>query len=677
MQSDRKSSSDPNSSHPAGYLRTGLAAELTLFRTPKVFLAALAIVFVPSLYVLIYVSSVWDPYGNLRQLPAALVNQDVPVAHAGRKVDLGGEIVATLERQRPFGFARYDTPEAARAAVRAGEVFFALVIPAGFSHQAITGGPPAQLGLYVSEGSNYTASILSRRFGSDLAQAINEKLGGERWTALIGETGGTDEPNLRGGLQALQKGGKQLAEGAGTIHAGSLRLRDGLGRAQEGAGRVAEGSAQIAGGASRLTDGMKQVAAAVASIRSKLPEDRKVTELAQGSHTLARGATGLKQGLDQIGEGVRQLDAGAGELQQGAGKVPFFGGKLSAGAGRLRAGIGTLGEGISRASTGATQLSDGMNQLDPAIQPLTAGVIQLNAGLATLGDKLPPGDQLDLFDRAMGQLRDGSASLSAGLNELKAGAGELEQGSLELESGASRLADGLDETATRFEAGLAGASAEKLAAPVEVRVETTAPVPNNGQAFAPYFSALSLWVGALMMSFVFHLRRLPDSMRSAPRPVKWFAKASTLLAMGALQATVVVGLVRVLLDVHLAHPWLVWLAAVLGSLAFVSAVLLFMSILGDVGRLLAIVLLILQLAASGGIYPVELSPVFYQKVHGFLPFTFLVRSFRATMFSAFEGRWGLAASGLLVFTVVAMLLTVLLARWKYVPRESYGPAVEF
>ena len=47
------------------------------------------------------------------------------------------------------------------------------------------------------------------------------------------------------------------------------------------------------------------------------------------------------------------------------------------------------------------------------------------------------------------------------------------------------------------------------------------------------------------------------------------------------------------------------------------------------------------------------------------------------MFSAFDGRWGLPASGLVMFAAAAMLLTALLARWKYVPKESYGPAVEF
>ena len=677
MPSGRMSPSQSNPPGRPGFLRIGFAAEFGLFRMPKVMLSALAIIFVPSLYVLIYVSSVWDPYGEMRQLPAALVNQDVPVTLAGREIDLGGQVVATLEKERPFAFVRYDTPEAARSAVRVGKVFFALVIPADFSRAAVEGGPPAQLGLYVSEGGNYTASVFSRRFVSELAHTVNEKLGGERWSALVGETGPTDQQTLRGGLLELRAGGRQLAEGVDRVHAGSIQLRDGVGRAQEGAKALAEGSVQLAGGSSRLTDGMKQVESAVGSIRSKLPGDQSLGELVQGSRALVQGSTELKQGFSQLEAGIPQLDAGTDELRKGVAWVPFVGGKVADGAGQLRAGIDTLGKGITQASKGAIQLSDGMNRLDPAVQPLAAGLIQLNAGLAALAEKLPPPDQLDLLDRSMGQLRDGSGSLSAGLQELKTGAVQLEEGVSELKGGASRLADGLDEVSIRFESGVGGASAAKLAAPVDVGVETTAAVPYNGPAFSPYFSALSLWVGALMMSFVFHLRHLPDSMQPAPRPVKCLAKASTLLAMGVLQATVVVVLPCVMLGIHYANPFQVWLVAVIGSAVFVSVILLLMSAIGDAGRLLAVVLLIFQLAASGGIYPVELSPAFYQNVHGYLPFTFLVRAFRATMFSAFGSQWGPPACVLAAFGASAMILTALLARWKYVPKETYGPAVEF
>ncbi len=142
-------------------------------------------------------------------------------------------------------------------------------------------------------------------------------------------------------------------------------------------------------------------------------------------------------------------------------------------------------------------------------------------------------------------------------------------------------------------------------------------------------------------------------------------------------ATVVVFALGLVLGIPLAHPFQVWLVAVLGSVTFVSIVVLFMTVLGDAGRLLAIVLLIFQLAASGGIYPVELSAPLYQKVHDLLPFTHLLRSFRATMFAAFEGRWESSAGTLALFAAAAIFLGILLARWKIVAKESYGPAVEF
>ncbi len=652
---------------------------MALFRQPKVILAALAIIFVPSLYVLIYVSSVWDPYGNLGRLRAALVNEDVPVLHAGREINLGAEVAATLEKEKPFGFVRYATPAAARRAVRDGEVFFALTIPADFSRTALGGTQPAPLTIVLSEGGNYTASIFSKRFGLELAHTVNEKIARERWAMLVGgETGQPDAGTLRSGLQSLQAGGKRVAEGAARVHAGGARLRDGLVRAEEGGKKLAQGAGPLSDGATRLTAGMKQVETAVASIRISLPDDAKLGELADGSRDLAHGATQLNQGLGRLETGVPRLEAGAGELQAGAAKVPFFGGKLAAGSGRLRDGIGTFSDGISRAAKGSTELNDGMIRLDSAVQPLSAGLVRLNAGLATLSAKLPPADQLELFDHSMAQLRDGSVSLSAGLDQLAAGATQLETGSRELAGGADRLAAGLDEAATRFDAGFGHATAALLAAPVEVKVDAgIAPVANNGQAFAPYFSALSIWIGAVMMSFVFYLRRLPESQRSAAAPVKWFAKAAPLLVLGVLQAGVVIGVLKLLLAFNFSHPWSVLLAAVLGSVCFVSILLCLMSLLGDAGRLLAVILLILQLAASGGIYPIELSPEFYQKVQGYLPFTYLVHLFRATMFDAFDGRWGHAARALGAFAVTAMILSMVLARWKYVPNESYGPAVEF
>ena len=112
-----------------------------------------------------------------------------------------------------------------------------------------------------------------------------------------------------------------------------------------------------------------------------------------------------------------------------------------------------------------------------------------------------------------------------------------------------------------------------------------------------------------------------------------------------------------------------WVAAVLGSFTFVALIQLMVVVMGDAGRLVAVVLLILQLAAAGGIYPVELSGQFYMAIHPYLPLTALVRAFRATMFGAFGGTWSEAAVQLAVTGCVPAVLAIWLARWKYVSRE--------
>lgn len=660
-----------------GFFRRGLASEIALFRHPKVILAALALIFVPALYVLIYVSSVWDPYGQLSQLPVAIVNQDVAVTRVGREVNLGGQIVETLQQQRPFQLVPYSSPEAARADVRVGKVFFALLIPADFSQRALASNQPAKLELYVSEGGNYTASLVSKRFGSELAHSVNEKLNRERWTALLGDGSGSPTITLRDGLTTLRDGSHQLVSGFTQLRTGRLQLQQGATSAAAGAEKLADGTAQLERGSGQLTAGFKHVKEAVAEIRRKLPDDKKLKELADGSAALAQGASELNAGLTQLKAGAARLDAGAGELQAGASKVPFFGERLSAGTAQLRAGVSTLGQGIDRAGNGSSQLNEGMKQLNLGVQPLALGLVELNAGLRTMSEKLPPAESLDLFDRSMRSLREGTQTLSSGLKELNQGLTRFHAGTDTLAEGTARLSGGLDEAVAKFEAGFGGVQATHLAASVETVVDVVAPVPQNGPAFAPYFAALSLWIGAVMMSFVFYLRRLPDFLQPAPPPVRWLVKLLPLLAVGLLQATVVVGLIKFGLGIQLAHPFSVWCIALLGSVTFVSIVLLFISVLGDAGRLLAVILLIFQLAASGGIYPIELSSPFYQSVHGYLPFTFLVHAFRATMFSAFDGRWESEAIRLASVAVGAVIAGMFLARWKYVARDHYGPAVEF
>ena len=643
----------------------GWQAELALFRRPMLGLSVLAIVLVPSLYAVFYISSFWDPYGHLDRLPAAFVNADRGASRDGRNVNLGNTMAEKFEREPPFRFVRLPSVSAADEALRRGEVYFTLVIPADFSERALAAreNEPANFTLRIAEGQSYTGAIISRRFGSELAHTLNEQLNRERWAAIVGDPAAATTNSLRAALGQLRDGSRELRQGAQRVQAGSEQLDQGLD--------------QAAAGARRLTDGMEKIAGGLREMRDRLPPGSQLQELADGSAAVVAAEAKLEAGIDQLVAGGQRLDQGAGQLRQGAARIPFGGGRLADGAAQLETGIATLDTNLLLVAAGSQELHRGLEKLNDGLQPLTRGLMQLETGMQQMINQLPTAEAQNGVTTEAGQLRNGGAELTNGLARLSDGSHQLAQSIKELEAGSAVMADGLDRLDAGLTEELGDADADGLAASVHVNLESYAAVPNNGTAYCPYFASLALWLGGIMITFVFHCRRLIEPLRDAPRWVCWLVKSAVPLGLGVLQATVVVVVLRLAFGIVFVHPWLVWLAATLGSLSFVSIIILLIAVLGDAGRLPAVVLLILQLAAAGGIYPVELSGRFYEAIHPFLPLSALVNAFRTTMFGAFDGTWAAAAVQLAVTGGGAAILAIWLARWKFVPRESYGPAVEF
>jgi putative membrane protein len=667
----------PDYSRPANSLRSRIAVELEPFLSAKALLTTLVLILTPALCVWMYLSSVWDPYGNLAHLPAAIVNQDAPVAQAGRQINLGGDILATLEKEKPFAFVRYPTPNAARAAVQSGRAFFALLIPADFSQRSVAAERPAQLVLYVSADGNSTASLLAQRFGTDLAHSLNEQLNRERWTTWAGEPGRGGVSTLGSGLVALQTGSKQLVAHTRRVHAGSAELRQGLLKSVRDAQDLKENADQVVDKSFPVIEGIKQTSVAIAGLRATLPEQSTIAALAPLSESVLHASADLKQSLEQVKPDMVQLGAAVTQLQTSTARVIFVGGRLSAEAARVHSGVTVLGAAIEKGSEQAGQLNDNATLLNAAIPPLVNGFTGVEKGFILIDQKLPTTDHLDGFSHAVARLHDSDDTVKVGLTGASQRLSILDDSNGTLEKEAAELSAGLEEAVTRFQAGSNGNHAGQLATPVETMVEAGGTLPRNGPALAPYFAAIFLWVGAVLLNFISELRRQPSANRRAWRLTRWFVKVSPLLVLGAFQATAVIVVFR-MMGLVLANPPLVWAMAILGSLTFVTVTTLFTLVLDNFGRLLGVLLLGLQLAASAGVYPVELSPAFYQNVHGWLPLTFLVRAFRTSMFSTSGSQWFFSAQALVIFGAIAVLLGILLARWKYVVREtrSVSPEVD-
>ncbi|MBI1892405.1 MAG: hypothetical protein HYS18_17305 [Burkholderiales bacterium] len=226
-----------------------------LRRYPKLRLAAFGSLFIPALYTLIYLSSVWDPNSKTSALPVGIVNQDAGIRYRDQVVNVGNELIRELEKKEAFGYRYFTDPEVARRRVRTGDLAFALIIPPAFSEHAVPGSESgaAKLIIYTSEGNDYTSAGFAKRFAPEIAHRVNEALNEKRWELVLTSAGSSQS------LARLKEGVAQLRSGAGELH-------HGLSNASKGAADLAQGSAQTYEGSKRLESGAKELSTNVVQL---------------------------------------------------------------------------------------------------------------------------------------------------------------------------------------------------------------------------------------------------------------------------------------------------------------------------------------------------------------------------------------------------------------------------
>lgn len=602
-------------------------ADLALFRRfPRLRASVIAIGMVPALYALIYLSSVWDPNARTSALPVAIVNQDAGITYQGQSANVGNELVKNLTDNGVFGYTAMADPDAARAAVNRGQLAFAVIIPKDFSANAVPGASPGagKVTVVLSEGNNFSSAGFAKRFAVELGHKLNETLNERRWALVLTTADGSSKSltQLKAGVAALQSGAQQLQTG----------------------------SKQYSEAAGKLAGGFKQVGVGIRTMDSKLPADADLLALKTGSQQLVAGQRELGKGLEQLEGGASKLTAGAGKMRDETAGILIVGGKISRGAGELAAGGAQLTDGLGKARAANAQLLQGASQLDAGTARLADGMGALGGGIHTLTARLPEDAKLDAFTAAGKSLSDGAARLQGGIdllaNALPAGMGPL---------------DG---------------SAKGLADSVEPALEILAPVANNGSAFAPNMVAVALWIGAVMTAYLFNLRLVLTEDTAAPRLAKALGKFGVPALVVLLQVLLCFLMVVFGLGVKVPNLASFALTMASASLVFLAMVFALLRMFGDAGKLFAVLLLTLQLAAGGGVIPIELSSGFFQSVHAWLPFTWVVQAFRASLFGAFDGGWLHAWTMVLAGGGVALLLATLVGRWKVVALADYRPGIE-
>lgn len=477
-------------------------------------------------------------------------------------------------------------------------------------------------------------------------------------------------PTFRDNVAALAFGAEQLAQGTAALPDGLARLRQGAADAATGAAQLAEGTAQLQTGATQLRTGAASLAENTRfAARGAETAVEGAGRLAAGARDATAGAQKLRTGAATLAGRTGEAAAGARTAVSGAAQLAEGTARLQTGAAALRTGAATLANRTGDAATGATDLAKGARDLNAGVDRVVAGNVRLKDALGTVTKQLPAQRDLDRLSGGAATLAEKSGDLADGLGKLTGGADRLADGAADLRGGAGKLRDGLNELYTKIPVRTEqlGGDPEGLSASVTVVEQDTAAVPNNGSAFAPYFMALALWVGGTLTTFIFPYLLLPESGRGTGQLARVLRKFTVPAGYVVVQALLVVLGLR-LLGVTYLSPGLVALTAIGASLTFMLLILALNLLLGAAGRLLALVLLVVQLGASGGSYPVELSPGFFRAIHAVIPVTDVIDALRFAMFGSYEGQYGMFMGRMLLVALASFAVALLSRRrWQFAP----------
>jgi len=506
--------------------------------------------------------------------------------------------------------------------------------------------------MYVSEGNNYNGANLAKRFAAELGHQVNINLNEKRWSLVLS--------TATGSIDKLS----QLRKGVETLKDGAHRIDGGMAKAESGSRTLAAGADTLSMAVGQLTDGVKQLGAGLRTMDQQRPAKDDLAALKGGAADLVTGHAALGQGLQELQGGAQKLAEGAGQLRDETKGIPIVGGKISEGAGQLAVGATQLGAGLQGARNGQTQLADGTQKLSTGVGKLADGMAALGGGIHTAASKVPADAKLD-------ELASGGRGLASGAQELRSGLTQLRAGSRELTAGIDLLNQSLPA-----DMNAPDGSARGLADSVEPAMEIVAPVPNNGAGFAPNFLATSLWMGAVMSAFLFHLRRLPLAAEPASLPARLMGKLGILMGIVAVQSVVILLMTLFLLDLHIALLPQFMATLLLTSVSFLLIIVALTRAFGDAGKAAALILLILQLSSAGGVLPVELSGGIYQTLSPWLPFTWVIKALRASMFGAFNGEWLGPWLVIALIGGLTWLAACFVGKWQFVGPDEHRPAMD-
>lgn len=632
----------------------------------------IGLIVLPALYAWFNVKAMWDPYGNTKGIKIAVVNEDIGSSLYEKEINVGNEIVKKLEENENIGWQFVDREEAQKG-VRTGKYYASMIVPKDFSERllSITKDTIVEptLEYTVNEKSNSVApKITDKGVGTvkdQVSQQVVHTVDGIIFSVLnkVGIEVTNSKPDIRKIIDSIYKLDEQVPQ-----------IEDLVNKAYDGTISIDEMVKKINGLIPTVEDTINKSQDVLAVSKEYLDKSQNALnnispiikdDLIIFENTIS-GINGLLNSIDEnitpenfkaVLTGVKVKVESVNDSLKSLIKILRFvpGKDVAATTEKLKKIQAELDKVLELINFGIENGYNGefkeklkvinekiatidsvlkgiIDNYDTTIKPaVDSGISQLSgisdnvSGLIDEAKKSIPDVQ-----KVLGLVGKGA---NLGTEELKIIKEKLPSYKEKLHGYVEKI-KGLDDEEKIDKLldlliGDANKQSEFLSSPIKIDENKIFPVPNYGSGMVPFFSTLSIWIGSLLLVSLFttHAKKFDDGTEIKPYE-EFLGKYIFFVIMAILQAIIInVGNIYIL-KAYVVHPVLFVGFGVFISIVFITIVYTLVSLFRNVGKAIAVVLLVIQIAASGGTFPIEVMPEFFQKIHPLLPFKYAIGGLR-------------------------------------------------
>lgn len=664
---------------------------------------------IPALYAWFNIMSNWDPYGTsaTSQMKVAVCSQDSGVEIGSLSLNVGDEVITGLKENTTIGWVFTASKDEALEGVNSGDYYAALIVPESFTTDFISflGGDPKNptIAYYENSKKNAIATKITGKAKTAVQEQVNQKVI-STLTEVLTESGKILAENDENGVDIVVSTADQLDELDSSLQT-YVNILNTFSLVTASASDLAESAQSLLINTQGIFDSSQDsVSNMQSSVLSGAQTADTVSSLIGISlDSVEQDLTLLSDQMDTLTVGdsfdsIRnQVDTAKtmskstisvlkdifGETDQYVSAVDKSFKQLNTDLTAFKKDANVTAQSLKHLKrTIKADIKDCKNSIRKIrntyqyqVQPdVSRSVLRMEQALIQTGKMLNNIERsFGTIDRALESYQ---TTLDSGTDDITATKDYI----VSLQSDIRKLSKSLralsgDEQYNEMMDLLKNdptLMASFMASPVSMETKAVYPIETYGSAMAPFYTVLAIWVGALILVALIHVKVAPvENLKVRPWQA-YFGRYITFFLIGQAQTAITVLGDLFYVDIQCPHPFLFWLASAASSFVFTLLIYSLTVAMGNVGEAVAVIVMVIQVAGAGGTFPIEVLPEVYQMIYKFLPFTYCMNALRECVGGVYKNDYWMDLRALGIYILISLFIGLVVA----VPLRRLNKVIE-